>query len=124
MQDIFEEVRHVSVSIRRPPADVYRYASRPETWPQWAAGLGGSFERRGDRWIASGQLGEVAVRFTPPNELGVLDHEVTLPNGELVHNALRVIPNAQGAEVVFTIFRRPDMAPKTSPATPPRWSAT
>jgi hypothetical protein len=111
MQDLFEEVRHVSVSVRRPPGQVYEYASQPENLPKWAAGLAGSFERRGERWVAKGgPLGEVEVSFAPSNEFGVLDHAVTLPDGETVHNALRVIPNAQGSEVVFTVFRRPGMS--------------
>jgi hypothetical protein len=90
---------------------VYEYASQPENLPKCSAGLAGSFERRGERWVAKGgPLGEVEVSFAPSNEFGVLDHAVTLPDGETVHNALRVIPNAQGSEIVFTVFRRPGMS--------------
>jgi hypothetical protein len=31
------------------------------------------------------------MAFVPRNEYGVLDHEVTLPSGESVHNPMRVI---------------------------------
>ena len=34
---------------------------------------------------------------------GVLDHDVTLPSGETVHNPMRVIPDGDGCEVVFTL---------------------
>ena len=34
---------------------------------------------------------------------------MTLPSGETVTNPMRVIPNEQGCDVVFTIHRRPGM---------------
>ena len=39
----------------------------------------------------------------------MLDHDVTLPSGETVHNPLRVIRDGDGCEVVFTIRQRPEM---------------
>ena len=75
---------------------------------EWASGLGSGLVRRGEDWVTSGgPLGEVHVRFAPPNTLGVADHEVTLPDGTRVHNALRVVPNGDGAEVMFTLLRIP-----------------
>ena len=32
---------------------------------------------------------------------------MTLPDGTVVRNPLRVLPNDAGSEVVFTLFRRP-----------------
>ncbi len=49
------------------------------------------------------------VRFAPANDFGVIDHTVTLPDGRIVENALRVVPNGDGAEVMFTLLRQPDM---------------
>ena len=63
----------------------------------------------GASWITDSPMGEVAVRFAPPNDLGVLDHDVTLPDGVVVRNPLRVLPNDAGSEVVFTLFRRDGM---------------
>jgi hypothetical protein len=51
-------------------------------------------------------MGRVVVDFAPPNPFGVLDHDVTLPSGETVHNPVRVTPNADGCDVVFTVHRR------------------
>lgn len=34
---------------------------------------------------------------------------MTLDNGARVHNALRVVPNGDGAEVMFTLLRQPGM---------------
>lgn len=42
--------------------------------------------------------------------LGVLDHLVTLGSGEVVPVYMRVIPNADGSEVLFTLFRLPSMS--------------
>jgi hypothetical protein len=99
-------VRHVSVSIARPPGDVYAFAANPENLTRWAQGLASALQREGDSWVADSPMGRVSIRFTERNGQGVLDHDVTLPSGETVHNPLRVVPNATGSEVVFTIFRR------------------
>ena len=39
----------------------------------------------------------------------MLDHDVTMPDGEVVHNPLRVLRNDDGSEVVFTVYQRPGM---------------
>ena len=55
-------------------------------------------------------MGRVGFAFVPRNDLGVLDHDVTLPTGEVVHNPMRVIADGSGCEVVFTLRRRPGMS--------------
>ena len=35
----------------------------------------------------------------------VLDHVVTLPEGQLVLNPMRVVCNGEGSEVMFTLFQ-------------------
>lgn len=99
------ESLHLSVSVDRPAAEVYAYAADPAHLPVWAAGLGGSVEQRGGRWFAESPMGEVEVRFVPPNPYGVLDHDVTLPDGTTVTNPMRVLADGQGCEVVFTLRR-------------------
>lgn len=111
MDDLLE-VRHVTVSIRRSPRDVYEFAANAQNMPQWARGLGEKFTRDGENWIAEGPLGRVTVRFAPANPYGVLDHDVTLPGGQSVHNPLRVVPNGRGSEVTFSVFRLPDVSPE------------
>ncbi|MFG2313408.1 SRPBCC family protein [Streptomyces tendae] len=102
------ESRHLSIRVDRTVDDVYAYASNPAHLPAWAHGLGTSIEKRADHWVAeSAPMGRVTVTFTPPNDLGVLDHHVTLPSGETVHNPLRVIADGTASEVVFTLRRWP-----------------
>jgi len=102
--------RHLSIGIDRPVAEVYGFAADPANLPRWAAGLAGStLERDGDQWFTQSPMGRVAIRFTPRNDLGVLDHDVTLPSGETVYNPVRVIADGARSEVVFTLRQRPGM---------------
>ncbi len=102
--------KHISIAIHRPLSAVYAFASNPENLPQWAAGLSQGIRKAGNVWLASSPMGEVTVEFTPPNTLGVLDHDVTLPSGQRVHNPLRVLRNNDGCEVVFTLYQLPGMS--------------
>ena len=103
------ESRHLAVSIDRPAEAVYRYARDPAHLPVWAAGLAGGIRSERGEWVADSPMGRVLVRFVPVNEYGVLDHDVVLPTGETVTNPLRVLADGDGAEVVFTLRRRPGM---------------
>ncbi|MEV4623898.1 SRPBCC family protein [Asanoa sp. NPDC049573] len=100
------ESRHVSVSIARSPAEVYAFAADPANLPRWAAGLTGSIANVDGRWLAETPDGTVEVTFAPANTVGVLDHDVTFPSGQTFYNPMRVFSNADGSEVVFTVFRR------------------
>lgn len=102
--------RIIHTSIQRDWHAVHAFAAKPENMPLWASGLAAGLTRDGADWIADGgPIGNVRVRFAPPNEFGVIDHRVTLPDGTVVDNALRVIQNGDGAEVMFTLLRQPAM---------------
>ena len=95
---------HVSIVIRRHPGEVYAYAADLDNLPRWAGGLTGSpVVRDGDTLVTDSPMGKIRLTFAPPNDLGVLDHDVTLPSGETTHNPLRVLAHPEGAEVVFTL---------------------
>jgi len=102
-------VQYVSVAIARPPAEVYAFAASPENLPQWAAGLSGSIKRIGGEWVAGSPMGKVKIKFAERNAFGVLDHQVTLESGATVYNPMRVQPNGTGSEVVFTLYRLPEV---------------
>ncbi len=100
--------RIVHISIDRPWREVYRVAADPQQMPRWATGLGAGMRRDGDDWIVDGgPIGEVRVRFAAENAFGVIDHAVTMPDGTVVHNALRIVPNGDGAEAMFTLLQMP-----------------
>jgi uncharacterized membrane protein len=101
--------RHISVSINCPADRVYRFVSEPKNLPKWAAGLSGSIRKVGRDWIAESPMGRVRIKFAAKNRFGILDHGVTLQSGEKFYNPMRVFPNNDGSEVVFTLYRRPGM---------------
>ncbi len=102
--------RTYSVSIRHEWRALYERIWRPEYFPKWASGLADSALRQdGEQWLADGPEGPILIRFTPHNEHGVMDHIVDTGDGKLVHVPLRVIQNGEGAEVMLTLFRQPDM---------------
>jgi uncharacterized protein YndB with AHSA1/START domain len=103
------ESRHLSTHIARPAPEVYAFVTDPARLPEWAAGLSGGVEERDGRWFADSPMGEVEVRFAPENTFGVADHDVTLPDGQVFANPMRVLPDRDGCEVVFTLRRQPEM---------------
>jgi hypothetical protein len=103
------ESKQISEWIDRRAADVYEYASDPAHLPQWAPGLGYSVEHVDGQWFVETESGRAGFAFVESNDFGVLDHEVTLPSGDVIYNPMRVVPHGDGCEVVFTLRRLPDM---------------
>ena len=96
--------RHLSVVIRRPPDEVYAFAADPANLARWAGGLASAeVHREGDVLVAESPMGPVRIVFVERNAYGVLDHDVTTPDGVTTHNPLRVLAHPDGAEVVFTL---------------------
>jgi hypothetical protein len=101
------ETRHVSVRIDRTAREVYDFARDPRQMPSWAAGLASStVEQLGGAWFVVSPMGRVQVAFTPENLAFVLDHDVTLPGGQVVTNPLRVLADGDACDVVFTVRHR------------------
>jgi len=108
---MMHESVHVGTSIHRSADVVYAYVTDPTKLSCWAAGLAASPLRREDgEWVADSALGRVVVAFVAPNDMGVADHDVTLPSGETITNPMRVVPNGDGCDVVFSVRRRPEMS--------------
>jgi len=101
-------VKHISISINRPKESVCQFASNPINFPQWLAFVKTVSQQSVYAWAAETDLGEIQIQITPQNELGVIDHTVTLPDGSQVNNALRVIQNNNGSEVIFSLFKMPE----------------
>jgi hypothetical protein len=109
MAGIFE-ARNLSVSINRRPREVYDFASVPENFPQWATGAGKSIKKVNGEWIVETPQGPMKVRFTERNDFGVLDHYVIPKPGAEIYIPMRVVANGTGSELIFTLFRLPDMS--------------
>jgi uncharacterized protein YdhG (YjbR/CyaY superfamily) len=80
---------HIGIHVSRPADQAYSYVADPAHLPCWAAGVDAATE----------------VRFVPPNEHLVLDHDVTLSDGSVTRNPMRVLPDGDGCDVVFTLRR-------------------
>jgi len=104
------QVLNISVTINRPPQDVYSFASNPENLPKWATGLGGSIAQVQGEWIADSPMGKIRIKFSEKNAFGILDHEVVLESGGRINNPMRVIANGEGSEIFFTLIRQPDVS--------------
>lgn len=102
------EARTLSVSIRCSPDEAYEFIADPANLPRWSFFT--SAEPEGGRWIVHAGDRRYELRFVERNDLGVLDHFVRVPSGEELRIPLRVVPNGDGTEVVFTVFRAPRMS--------------
>lgn len=106
-----QESVHVATTIERSARDVYEYVSDPLHLSEWASGLAHRpVERVDGQWVVDSPLGRVVVEFEPANDYGIADHVVTLPDGTSVRNPMRVVPNADGCDVVFSVRRQPGMS--------------
>lgn len=102
--------QHVSVSLACSAQQAYEYIIDPHNLPAWASGLSSHIEQVDGKWVADSPMGKVSVEFAATNPFGVLDHEVTLPDGEKVSNPFRVIPNGKGCELIFSVLHRPGVS--------------
>jgi hypothetical protein len=102
--------RTLSVSIRCSPGKVYEFVTNPQNLPKWAQGLGQSVRKQNSDWIVDTPQGPMKVLFANQNRFGVMDHYVTTPSGLEVYVPMRVLANGSGSEVIFTLFRLPDMS--------------
>ncbi len=102
------DCRTLSISVARPAQEVYAYLADPRNFPRWSKFIIG-MRSDADGWIGKTPHGEVRMRFTPRNDLGVLDHWVSPNPSVTVYVPLRVLANAAGSEVTFTVFRQPNM---------------
>ncbi|HEV2637358.1 MAG TPA: SRPBCC family protein [Actinocrinis sp.] len=104
------ESKQISVQIDRPVTDVYDYLADPANMAEWAQGLGSTVTEEAGNWYLATPEGRIGVEFAPRNDFGVLDHDVTLPSGEVFYNPMRAVANEEGSEVLFTVRRLPGLS--------------
>jgi hypothetical protein len=100
-------VKNISISINRSAEEVYQFASNPENFPKWIAFIK-SMTNQGQFWIGKTDLGDIRITFSPLNDFGIVDHQVTFANGSTVNNPMRAVANNKGCEFIFTLFWMPD----------------
>jgi hypothetical protein len=99
----------LSVSIEQPPVAVYGFIAEPGNLPKWSLFILSSELRDDGVWRIETQSGPAEVRFAARNNFGVVDHWVRLNPETEVYVPLRVVANGNGSEVLFTVFRQPEM---------------
>ena len=100
------EVRIVSETVDAPADQVYEFARQRGNLHRWASGLASvAIEQEGDHWAADSPMGRIRIRMAPRNDFGVLDHDVTTPDGTTTHNAFRVTPVDDGSVLTFAVLR-------------------
>ena len=101
-----------TVTLAASPQDVFDFVANPENLPRWAVGFCHSIRREDesdDRWVVTTGNGEISVRYVTDRALGVVDfHLSPAPGVESVAYS-RVVPNADGAEYIFTQLQAPGM---------------
>ena len=102
------ETRIVSHPVAAPAAAVYDFARQMDNLPRWAAGLVTNIRRQGGAWFTDTPGGAIRIVMAPLNPLGVLDHDVTMPDGGTTHNAMRVTPVGDGSLLAFVVLRPPE----------------
>lgn len=102
--------RTLSVNIECPPGRVYEFVVKPQNLPQWAGGLCQSVSLSDTGWLVQTPQGTMQIRFAEKNIFGVLDHYVNPAPGVEVYVPMRVLPNAGGSTLVFTLMRQPEMS--------------
>ena len=100
--------------IDRTVAQVMAIAAHLTRLPEWAAGFSTGLDRdesdaSGSTWFVQAPFGRVRAVFAVDVEQGILDHDVTMPDGSVVHNRLCIEPTEGGCEAVFTLVRQEGM---------------
>ncbi|MCP3027005.1 hypothetical protein [Halobacillus sp. A5] len=104
------EAKTISVTINRPMEEVYRFVHQPMNLPAWAKSFCLSVAKKDEEWLVETEDGPAKIRFVDDNSYGVLDHYVAMGEGAEILNPMRVIHNGPGCEVLFTLFRLPEMS--------------
>lgn len=107
---MIQPARTLSLSIDAPFQKAYDYISDAAHLPEWAPGFFLSMRLVDGKWVAQTTIGPIGFRFAERNPFGVLDHFVTVESGPETANPMRLIPNGTGCELLFTLFRAPEMS--------------
>jgi hypothetical protein len=97
-----------SVAIEASRETVFAFVADPRNLPRWAVGFCKAIRQDvggGERWIATTASGDISIRYATNVELGVVDFYFSPAPGIEVAAFSRVLPNAAGAEYVFTQFQ-------------------
>lgn len=102
-------VRILHTTVARRFDQAYAFAQKPENFQKWAAGLSKTLKHTDKGWVADTPEGEAMVRFSDPNDHGVLDHWVSFEGKPEIYIPLRMVANGDHTEVELVLFKQPGM---------------
>jgi|SRR4051812_28962972 hypothetical protein len=98
----------IKVAIERPYAEVYEFLADPMNFPRWAGNPGSDIQPLGGGdWLVDLPRGQMAIRFAPRNNFGVLDYQtfpVEADGGPVT--PVRLLRNEEGCELMLVWFQR------------------
>lgn len=101
----------ISVQIAVPSQEVYDFIAEPRNLPKWASNLGTLFVQVGERdWATDTPDGRLIFRYAKRNPYGILDHAVFREGETPFTTPMRVFGNAEGTEITYTLYQRPEMS--------------
>lgn len=106
--------RTINISISSEPQVVYDFVSNLENLPRWAPETFPSIKEMNEEWVVETQQEKIKVVLAERNNFGILDHYVKLTSGVEIYIPMRVVKNADGSEVMLTVFQTPEMTDEVS----------
>jgi hypothetical protein len=101
--------RTINISISSEPQVVYDFVSNLGNLPRWAPETFPSIKEMNGEWVVETQQEKIKVVLAERNNFGILDHYVRLTSGVEIYIPMRVVKNADGSEVMLTVFQTPEM---------------
>ncbi|GEM_PF-2235150 len=102
--------RTLTVTIACTPTKVYGFVSNLANLPKWAKTFAKSVRKSKGAWKIETPQGPAGIRMAKKNTFGILDHHVEPKGAPELLVPMRVVPNARGSEVIFTLFQMPGMS--------------
>ena len=103
------ESRTLTISIDCDSKKICKFASNLANLPKWAVTFAKSAKKSKGSWIVETEQGPFKIRMAKKNTFGILDHYVKPQGAPEFLVPMRVVANAQGSEVIFTLFQLPGM---------------
>lgn len=97
-----------SVSIDAPPAFVWATLAKVADWPHFSPFARQVKQLSPTEYEVTSPQGPVMLTSNFVEDLRLLDHTVTLPDGTEVFIPYRVAPNHRGSELIMTNVKSPD----------------
>jgi uncharacterized protein YndB with AHSA1/START domain len=96
-----------SVTIAAAPEQVWTFVADGANLPRWAIGFAKSVRPDRSGWMVSTAQGEVPTAIAADEAVGTVDFRMEPVPGVVATAYARVMPNGEGAELVFTQFHQP-----------------